>query len=169
MSLSYTQSELTLILNCTTTGLPPTTVTWSKDGVEMSSGDNYVFSQRVIDVNNTMYESIVIIDGESVYDIQGLYQCFVQCYDDIGKLVKNATDSVSVTGEFSCIIVCKLSLCIQILFILFQPQQVVLRLVYQVQQTVFQQNPYNYKQQLISFCLIIINRNIYCIDTTGSQ
>ena len=100
VSLNYTQSELTLTLYCTTTGLPPTTVTWSKDGVDKIRGDNYVFSQRVIDVNNTVYESILILDWESACDIQGLYQCIVQCHDDIGELVKNATDSVSITGEF---------------------------------------------------------------------
>ena len=100
VSLNYTQSNLTLTLNCTTTVLPPTIVTWSKDGVEMSSGDNYVFSQRVVDVNNTVYESIAIIDVESVCDIQGLYQCFVQCHDYTGELVKTAFDSVSVAGEF---------------------------------------------------------------------
>ena len=64
-----------------------------------------------------MYENIMIMDGESVCDIQGLYQCFVQCHDDIGELVKNATDSVSVTGEFASVVVCKPSLCIQKLFI----------------------------------------------------
>ena len=104
VSLSYNQSDLTLSLNCTTTGLPPTTVTWSKNGVEMSSGDNYAFSQRVIDVDNTVYENLLIVDGESVCDIheyQGLYQCLVQCHDGVGELMKNATDSVSVTGEFS--------------------------------------------------------------------
>ena len=110
MSLNCNQSDLTLSLNCTTTGLPPTTVTWSKDGMEMSIVDNYVFSQRVIDVNSTVYESIMIIGGKSVCEIQGLYQCFVRCHDDIGQLAKNATDSVSVTGKFAQTIVCKLSL-----------------------------------------------------------
>ena len=67
----------------------------------MSSGDNYVFSQRVIDVDNTVYENMMAVEGESVCDMQGLYQCFVQCHDRIGELVKSAADSVSVTGEFS--------------------------------------------------------------------
>ena len=100
VSLNYTQSNLTLALNCTTTGLPPTTVTWSKNGKDIISGNNYVFSQRVIDVNDIVYESIlIIITGESVCDIHGLYQCFVKCHDDIGGLVNSATDSVSVTGK----------------------------------------------------------------------
>ena len=101
VSLDYTQSDMILSLNCTTTGLPPTTVTYSKDGVEMISGDNHVFSQRAIDVDTIVYESILIIYGQSACDTQGLYQCIVQCHDDIGELVKNATDSLSVTGEFS--------------------------------------------------------------------
>ena len=104
VSLNYAQSELTLILNCTTTGLPPTIVTWSKDGVEMSNGNNYAFSQMVIDVDNTVYENLLIIDSESVcinHEYQGLYQCLVQCHDDIGEMVTNATDFVSVTGDFA--------------------------------------------------------------------
>ena len=101
MSLKYIQSDLTVTLNCISTGLPPTTVTWSKDGVEMSSVKNYTFNQRVTDVNHTVYESVMILDWESVCDMQGLYHCFVKCHDDIGELVKNATDSVNVTGEFT--------------------------------------------------------------------
>ena len=95
----------------------------------MNSGDNYLFSQRVKDVNNTVYESIVIIGGKLVCDIQGLYQCSVQCHDDIGKWVKNTTDSVSVTGEFAEIIVCKLSYESKMSFLLLQSQQVVFCLV----------------------------------------
>ena len=101
MSLDYTQSDLTLTLNCTTIGLPPTTVTWSKNGVEMGSGNNYTISQRVIDVDNTIYENILIVAGESVCDIQGSYQCFGQCYHDVGEMVKSAADSVNITGEFA--------------------------------------------------------------------
>ena len=101
VSLNHTQSDLTLTLNCTTTGLPPTTITWSKDGVEMGSGNNYIFSQRIMNVDNAVYENTLIINGESVCDIHGSYQCFVQCYDDIGEMVKNATDSVCITGEFA--------------------------------------------------------------------
>ena len=98
VSLSYMQGDLSLYLNCTSTGLPPTTVTWSKDGVEMSSEDSYTFSQRVIDVNSTVYESMVIINGESVCDVQGLFQCSVQCRDDVGNVLISANDSLSVTS-----------------------------------------------------------------------
>ena len=101
MSLNYTQTELTLTLNCATIGLNPTTVTWSKDGVEMSSVDKYIFSQRVIGVDNIVYENVLIINGKSGCDAQGLYVRFVQCYDDIGEMVKSDADSVSVTGEFT--------------------------------------------------------------------
>ena len=98
-TLSYTRSEFTISLYCTSTGLPPTTVTWRKDGVEMSSGDSYSFSQRVIDVDNTVYENMVIVNRKSAYDMQGLYQCSVQCLDDLGDIVNSANDSLHVTGE----------------------------------------------------------------------
>ena len=61
VSLSYTQSDFALILICTSTGLPPTTVTWSKDGEDVCSVVmDCVFSQRVIDVNNTVYENTIL-------------------------------------------------------------------------------------------------------------
>ena len=66
----------------------------------MSSGDNHTFSQRVIDVDSTVYESVVIINEESVYDVQGLYQCSVVCQDDIGAEVDSASDSTNVTGDW---------------------------------------------------------------------
>ena len=109
MSLNYTESVFTLTLNCTSTGLPPTNVTWSKDGMEMSSGDSYIFNQQVIDVDYTVYESMMIIDRESVCDIQGLYQCFVKCHDDLGVLVNSAKNSVSITGKSIQVIICTLS------------------------------------------------------------
>ena len=96
--LSYTQSNFTLTLNCTSTGLPPTTVTWSKDGVEISNGGNHTFSQRVIDVNNTVYESTMVIVVDPENDMLGLYRCSVQCYDDIGSQISNASVAVNVTG-----------------------------------------------------------------------
>ena len=97
MSLSYTQSNLTLSLNCTSTGLPPTNVTWSKDGVEISNG-SYTFGQRVIDLNSTVYENTMVIVGDSEGDMVGFYQCIVQCYDDIGLLI----NSTSVEGKKEC-------------------------------------------------------------------
>ena len=101
MSLNYTETELTLTLNCTSFGLPPTTVTWIKDGVKMSSVDKYIFSQRVVSVDNIVYENVLIINGKSGCDVQGSYVCSVQCSDDIGEMVKSAADSVSVTGKFT--------------------------------------------------------------------
>ena len=109
VSLNYTQNGLTLSLNCTSTGLPPTNVTWSKDGLEMSSGDKYMFSQRVIDVNNTVYENIIVISGGTEDDIPGLYQCCVQCYDNSGKMVNSAVDFTNITGKFTTVIVTKVT------------------------------------------------------------
>ena len=101
--LSYTQNGLTLNLNCTSTGLPPTTITWSKDEVEMSSGGSHAISQRAIDVENTVFESVLIISVVSVCDMQGLYHCSVQCHDDTGDIVDSANDSVNVSGESVCV------------------------------------------------------------------
>ena len=109
VSLSYTQNGLTFSLNCSSTGLPPTNVTWSKDGIEMSSGGNYMFSQRVIDVNNTVYENIIVINGGTGNNISGLYQCCVQCYDDLGIMKASAVDFTIITGKFAPVIVCKVT------------------------------------------------------------
>ena len=109
VSLSYIQSDFTLTLNCTSTGLPPTTVTWSKDGVEMSSGDKHTFSQRVICVDNTVYENIMVVTGGLEHDIQGFYQCSVQCHDDVGEVVKSAIAFANITSKSTSIIVPKVS------------------------------------------------------------
>lgn len=102
VSVSYNQSDFTLTLNCTSTGLPPTNVTWSKDGVEISSGDSYTFSQRVIDMDNTVYENLLFVNNYLTSDvIQGLYQCVVQCYDDYNSLVNSASETLSVIGKMS--------------------------------------------------------------------
>ena len=67
----------------------------------MSNGNKFTFNQRVMDVDNIVYESMLIINGESVCDVRGLYQCSVQCLDDLGALVNNANSSVNDTGEYS--------------------------------------------------------------------
>ena len=99
--MSYTQSDFALILNCTSTHLLPTTVAWIKDRVEVRTGDMHcIYSQRVIDVESTVYENTVLLIGDLANDDkQGLYQCTVQCYDDIGSLVSNGSVQVSVTGK----------------------------------------------------------------------
>ena len=107
VSLSHFQSDSTVYFTCTSTGLPPITVTWSKDGVEMSSEDKFTLSQRVMDVDNIVYESILIIKGESVCDVQGLYQCSVQCFNYLGALVNSSKGSVNVTGELGQVIIHK--------------------------------------------------------------
>ena len=99
VSLNYTQSNGTLSLKCISTGFPPTTVTWSKDGVEMSSGNNYSFSQIVADVDSSTYENTLVTAVDSESDKLGLYQCNVQCYDDAGELISNESVTVSVTGK----------------------------------------------------------------------
>ena len=65
----------------------------------MNSGNNYSITQWVIDVDNTVYENMVIVNGESVCDMQGLYQCSVQCHDDTGGILVSTTDSLSITGN----------------------------------------------------------------------
>ena len=99
MSLNYTQSDGTLSLKCISTGLPPTTVTWTKNGVEMASGNSYTFSQMVIDVNNSIYENTLAIAVGSECEKLDLYQCIVQCYDDVGSLISNASVMANVTGN----------------------------------------------------------------------
>ena len=65
----------------------------------MISGDNYVFSQRVIDVDNTVYENMMVVNGETEYEVQGCYHCSVESQDDVGDKIDSAHDSTNVTGE----------------------------------------------------------------------
>ena len=102
----------------------------------MSNGDDYTCSQRVIDMDSTVYESILVTDEGSVYDVGHLYQCFVQCmFDDLGMSLNHA-DLVTVTGESGQGIAHKTKICQvnSLTFLLLQFQEPVFLLLFRTPQ-----------------------------------
>ena len=63
-------------LNCTSTGSPPTFVTWLKDGAEMDPS-NYLSTQNLVDSLQSTYSNSLVVFGEPG-DILGIYTCAIR-------------------------------------------------------------------------------------------
>lgn len=62
-------------ITCTTFGTPPTSVTWTKNGVVISTNNSmYQFTQVLVDRNDTIYENLLTIK-EMFEDAIGDYSC----------------------------------------------------------------------------------------------
>ena len=65
-------------LNCTSTGGPVTTVTWTKDGAVITPNTTHQQTQTIVDTVKGIYQSTLTIaqsvTGENLY---GLYSCMV--------------------------------------------------------------------------------------------
>ena len=60
-------------LTCTSTGGPATTVTWTRDGANISYDNNHVLTQTVVDINTIAYNNTLTVTGVE----GGLYWCIV--------------------------------------------------------------------------------------------
>ena len=61
-------------LTCTSTGGPPTTVSWRRDGVVLTDNSNYtITSQILLDTEKATYTHTLTVTGRMV----GEYQCSV--------------------------------------------------------------------------------------------
>ena len=71
-------SEGNYAVTCTTSGSPPTSVTWTRNGVPVSKDENvYKTIQILVDRNETIYENLLVISG-SFEDVIGEYSCTVE-------------------------------------------------------------------------------------------
>ena len=67
----------TYSITCTTTGSPPTTVAWMRNGAELTTsegGGRYTSSQTVIDRPSSTFDNVLTIKG-SYGDAVGDYSC----------------------------------------------------------------------------------------------
>ena len=65
-------------LSCTSTGGPPTTVNWMKNGDPLNvSGTTYVQTQEVIDTNSSIYITTLFINVPDQNEVVGNYTCGV--------------------------------------------------------------------------------------------
>ena len=77
VKLTITKMELNVIavgiytLTCTSTGSPPTTVTWMRNEVTLSAKEKYTSSQILINRQSSTYDNVLTIKG----DAMGNYTC----------------------------------------------------------------------------------------------
>ena len=65
------------IINCTTSGTPPTKVTWTRNDVIIDNNDGtYKPSQTLVNRIKTVYINVLMVDG-SFEDAIGNYSCTV--------------------------------------------------------------------------------------------
>lgn len=76
--LSLDESSGTVFtLNCTSTGSPPTNLTWTKDGQVIASDDNYEVIQVLRDGVSTTYDNILKVHSQ-LSEIIGTYTCIIE-------------------------------------------------------------------------------------------
>ena len=81
-------------LTCTSTGGPPTTVTWMKDGVPVNESI-YQQSQIVVHTENATYENVLFNDN--VANFVGTFTC------EVSNVRRTVQESVALNGEtLSC-------------------------------------------------------------------
>ena len=76
-TLEQNVSSSITTLTCTSTGSPPTTVTWTKYGVTLPANETiYSFSQTLVDRATSTYNNTLTINASFV-DVIGNYSCSV--------------------------------------------------------------------------------------------
>ena len=81
-------------LTCTSTGGPATTVTWRREGVEITENSTHQQSKNLIDSESGTYQTVLTIDPSvDCSDIVGTYNCTVE--NDRGE----SSETVVVPGE----------------------------------------------------------------------
>ena len=64
-------------LTCTSTGGPATTVTWMRDGTQLSDNAQHDFSQVVTDAESATYDNKLTVTGRNTGRNTGQYRCAV--------------------------------------------------------------------------------------------
>ena len=93
---------------CTTTGSPPTTVSWMRNGDELTTSvgaGRYTSSQTVIDRPSSTYDNVLTIKG-SYEDAVGDYSCDIS--NSLGATSANKTINGNENFVPSLMLVCTL-------------------------------------------------------------
>ena len=79
VSVEYGQTaEELYTLTCTSSGSPPTSVTWTRNGVTITADDDqYKATQQLVNRTETIYNNLLTISG-SFEDAIGDYSCSVE-------------------------------------------------------------------------------------------
>ena len=91
---SLTFNDQSMTLTCISTGGPPTTVTWMKDGDVITLSATHQQTKRLVDPVNGTYQTLLTIDPSvDLRNIVGAYNCTVE--NDRGE----SSETVIVPGE----------------------------------------------------------------------
>ena len=72
VSMEFDIGPISTILNCVTSGLPPTTAVWNKDGVMLSQNSTL---QKLTNAPSTSYSNILIVNMSGRESLHGVYGC----------------------------------------------------------------------------------------------
>ena len=81
-------------LTCITTGSPPASVTWLKDGEGLDEEADLTFVQKLSDGPAATFINSLYIDGYDTEGFLGTYKCLVTDH-----LMNTAEQSLTVTGQ----------------------------------------------------------------------
>ena len=82
-----------LLLNCTSTGSPASSVVWVRDGVSVADNEAYSTCQILRDGVTATYDNILIANA-GPFELTGTYMCII--HDSLGH--NSAPASVEVNG-----------------------------------------------------------------------
>ena len=109
LQISFVQKvpSSSIVINCGTTGLPPTRVFWLKEGEELVNNETYQLSQLLRDRTTSTYSNLLTIN-QTLQQSRGLYLCAVdseQTGTNQSSYGPNVTTGKEVKIVFSCKIV----------------------------------------------------------------
>ena len=64
------------MINCSTTGLPPTSIAWSRGSVQLVNSQVYQLSQLLSDRATSTYSHLLTIN-QTLQELRGVYRCTV--------------------------------------------------------------------------------------------
>ena len=87
-----------IVINCGTTGLPPTRVVWTKEGMQLVNNQTYQLSQFLRDRTTSAYSNLLTIN-QTLQQSRGVYRCAV---DSEQTGTNQSTSSRTVTTGKEC-------------------------------------------------------------------
>ena len=85
------------VLTCTSTNRPPTYITWTGNGTELSNDNIYSLSQSLVDSESATYHNTLTVMGR----FPGQYECHVttEAWESQQTITRSATKNITVAGQ----------------------------------------------------------------------
>ena len=89
----------TFFLTCTSTNRPPTYITWTRDGTELSVDSIHSMSQSLINSELATYANTLTVTGK----LPGQYGCQVttEGWENQQNFTQSASKNITVIGQYS--------------------------------------------------------------------